>query len=219
MPLSMANILHTSFVIIRPYNTPLYVTPEDNVCHGTIFLVYQGSGKGHYDAALSYKDSTRASNITDLSVMETDIKCSCGKNSKENVLSCENRPLYATRCKNGIPCSPMCRCKNCNNPHGQRVKSSEAPTRKKRHRHTLQTDLPCSKKFASDVGEDVAHGAWSNFETLMVNEIVLTLSYSKSIHDANTVTSVYNNIHYYSNAPFCVLPLPANVIFRSKTLR
>ena len=89
----------------------------------------------------------------------------------------------------------------------------------RKDRHTLQTDLPCSKKFASDIGEDVAHGAWSNFETLTVNEIVVTLSYSKSIYDANTVTSVYNNIHCYSNAPFCVLPLPANVVFRSKTLR
>ena len=80
MPLSMANVLHVSFVIIRPYDKPLYVTPEDNVCHGTIFLVYQGSGTGHYDAAIFSKDSTGASSDTDLSVIETDIKCRCGKN-------------------------------------------------------------------------------------------------------------------------------------------
>ena len=57
MPLAMANVLHANFVILRPYDQPLYVSPEDLICHGTIFLVYQGSGTGHYDAALFLKDS------------------------------------------------------------------------------------------------------------------------------------------------------------------
>ena len=51
----------------------------------------------------------------------------------------------------------------------------------------------------------------------MVNEIAATLSYSKSSYDASNVTNVYNNIQYYSTASFCSLPLPANVVFRSKT--
>ena len=80
-------------------------------------------------------------------------------------------------------------------------------------------DLPCSKKFASSSSEDVAHGVWSNFETLVVNKIVATLSYSKSIYDASTATSVYNNVHYYSTASFCMLILPSNVVFRSKSVR
>ena len=105
-----------------------------------------------------------------------------------------------------------CASVKTDNPHVQRVKSSETPTRKKRYSHTLQMDLPCSKKFASDSGEDVVHGAWSNYE------IVVTLSYSKSMYDASSVTNVYN-IHYYSNASFCTLPLPASVVFRSKTMR
>ena len=83
----------------------------------------------------------------------------------------------------------------------------------------LQMDIPCSKKFASNSGEDIAHGVWSNFETLVVHEIVVTLSYSKSIYDVSTVTSIYNNVHYYSTAPFCMLPLPDNVVFRSKRTR
>ena len=65
MPLSMANILHLSFVIIRPYTKPLYVTSEDNICHGTIFLVYQVNVKGHYDAELSSKQSDTNTTVTD----------------------------------------------------------------------------------------------------------------------------------------------------------
>lgn len=220
MPLCMANVLHASFVIIRPYNKPLYVTPEDNVCHGTIFLVYQCSGKGHYDAALPSHATTNLT--TSAEVENVDMKCSCGKNSKGEVPSCAYRPLYASRCKcynSGVPCSVTCKCKNCNNPHGKRVKPSETSTKRKRHRHTLQMDLPCSKKFASDSGEDIADGVWSQFETLVVNEIVATLSYSKSIYDATNATIVYNKVQYYSSASFCTFPLPANVVFRIKTVK
>ncbi len=217
MALAMANALQASFVIIRPYDQPLYVTPEDNISHGTLFLVYQDSGKGHYDAALHSKQ-----NITEPTVMPSATKCSCGVNSKEDVVSCTHSPLYATRCKcykRGFSCSPLCRCKHCNNPHGQRIKSSEPSTRQKRHRHTLQIDLPCSKKFAFDSGEEVALGVWSKFETLVLYEIVATLSYSKTTYDASIAENVYNNIHYYSTASFCVHPLPTNVVFRSKTAR
>ena len=100
--------------------------PEDSICHGTIFLVYQGNAQGHYDAALPSKQKDTITTLTDSVAMEiTDIKCSCGKNSKEYVLSCVHRPLNASRCKrykNGIPCSIMCKCKN---PHGQRLKANQ----------------------------------------------------------------------------------------------
>ena len=65
MHLAMANVLHANFVI-----------PEELICHGTIFLVYQGSGSGHYDAALFLKDSAIDSSHSAVTVKE--IKCSCG---------------------------------------------------------------------------------------------------------------------------------------------
>ena len=39
MPLAMENVLHANFVIFRPCEQHLYVSPEDLICHGTIFLV------------------------------------------------------------------------------------------------------------------------------------------------------------------------------------
>ena len=78
MPLCIANILHASFVIIRPYGNPLYVTPDDNniICHVTIFFVYQGNSKGHYDAALYSKQNDANTTLSDSVVMGiTDIKC------------------------------------------------------------------------------------------------------------------------------------------------
>ena len=74
MPLAMSNTLQACFVIIRPKEYPLYVTPEENVCNGTIFLVHQRSGKGHYDAAVAVTDST-----TEVTQSSTGVvKCSCG---------------------------------------------------------------------------------------------------------------------------------------------
>ena len=39
MPLAMENVLHANFVIFRPCEQHLYVSPEDLIRHGTIFLV------------------------------------------------------------------------------------------------------------------------------------------------------------------------------------
>ena len=59
MPQPMATILHANFILFTadPQNPLRYVTPDDTPTgptHGTVFLVYNSSGPGHYDAALPY---------------------------------------------------------------------------------------------------------------------------------------------------------------------
>ena len=46
MPLAMCNVISANFVIYRPHQPPLYISTENTLNNGTIFLVY---GKGHYD--------------------------------------------------------------------------------------------------------------------------------------------------------------------------
>lgn len=131
MPLAMSNALHACFVIIRPKEPPLYVTPEYNICHGTIFLAYQRSGKGHYDAAISVTHPEVEIPSTPATV---EVKCSCGVNCKDGTTACVSKPLYATRCrcyKLGTSCSHLCKCKNCSNPYGER-KTPVAPTQRKK---------------------------------------------------------------------------------------
>ena len=46
MPLAMSNIIS---VIYRPHQPPLYISTENTLNNGTLFLVYYKDGKGHYD--------------------------------------------------------------------------------------------------------------------------------------------------------------------------
>ena len=50
--------------------------------------------------------------------------------------------------------------------------------------------MPTSKRFAEDRGETVESGMWSTFESIVLNEVHQT---------------------------FCTLPLPENIVFRSKS--
>ena len=81
VPLAISNALKASFVIFRPSKYPLYVTPEDNTSLGTMFLVYQCDGLGHYDAAIPMV--VHDPSVT-TSTPDTSTKCSCGINSKDS---------------------------------------------------------------------------------------------------------------------------------------
>ena len=51
MPLAISNALQAYLLIFRRDTTnPLYITPELDTQHTPIFLVYDPSGSGHYDA-------------------------------------------------------------------------------------------------------------------------------------------------------------------------
>ena len=80
--------------------------------------------------------------------------------------------------------------------------------------HTLQLQLPTSKKFAIDRGESLSDAIWSDFETIIVMEV----SQSSEYKDASTITKLYNDIVYYSSSLFCSCPLPHSVVFREKTI-
>ena len=68
-------------------------------------------------------------------------------------------------------------------------------------------------QFALDRGESMSAAIWSDFESIVLAEIVS--SFSEPQHDA-TILRLYNDIVYYSTAPFCIFLLPDNVTFREK---
>ncbi len=61
MPLAMATRLQSSLLIITTAlgSQPIYVTPKDSAMEGTIILVYEPIGSGHYNAALPYLRHTQ----------------------------------------------------------------------------------------------------------------------------------------------------------------
>ena len=211
MPVAMATVLQCYIVLFKTDgNNHLYVTPQVappmEAQERTIFVVYNPEGAGHYDAALTF-------NCPELKTPTT--KCNCGVN-KPHSKSCVPRDNFSSRCvclKSGKGCTALCRCKNCENPNGVRKSKVQNEKRgRKRRAHPYQMAIPASKEFASDRGENVPEGRWSEFEAIALNEITL----QNSDQDVAQILCFYNDLVYYSKAPFCIFSLPQSVIFREK---
>ena len=214
MPLAMATILQTSILIIptTSNNHPFYVTPQAGCMEGTIILVYNPTGPGHYDAALPYSSTVGQSTV---STLTTTARCRCGVNKKNSGSICSPSAVYSSRCKcylNSQPCGSQCSCKGCANPHGARIPSPKKQKRKRRL-HSLQTDIPTSKRFAVERGESLSNGSWSDFESIVLEEIMMHHQDAAAID----ITNTYNKIVYYSKSTFCNTPLQKDVVFRQKT--
>ena len=74
-------------------------------------------------------------------------------------------------------------------------------------------DFPKSKQFADSRREAIAKGTWSDFETIILYEIISTCSPD----NIDEIRKLYSDVLDYSTDSYCVLPLPSNVVFTSKT--
>lgn len=213
MPLAIATALKVSIVIIISIckHHPTYVTPLVGQPTEVIFLLYNPTGPGHYDAVIPYVYTVNAS--TKPSKKSTT--CSCGVNKNTLGKARALNLTYASRCKcylNSNPCNSNCRCKNCNNPHGQKP-FTPPDCKRKRHSHSLQLEIPSSKKFAVERGEDLPVKIWSTFETIVLSEL-------ENIEDVESldIFQLYNDIVDYSKSNFCTMLLQDEVVFRHKQL-
>ena len=197
----------------------LYVTPDTDSTLGTLFLVYTAFGAGHYDAALPfYKHPITQIPQTPPS-SSLILRCSCGINTdSQGRKSCISLPHFATCCrccKQLQSCSSLCHCKNCANPYGIKC-TTEAAAGKRKHKHrphSLQVQVPTSKQFAGERGESLSTAIWSDFETIVLMEVIST---NKEKDECDT-TKLYNDTVYYSTSMFCPIPLPPGVVFGEKT--
>ena len=214
MPLALCTALQFSMVIFSTdVRLPImYITPEIVASESTAFLVHTPQDndrltKGHYDYAVPFHSASRRP----LSQLKT-ITCRCGANRKDDTVSCKPSPFYATRCKclkESKSCTSLCRCHNCANPGG--VKPLQFTTRNKR-KHAFQQDIPSSKRFAEDRQKKISKGPWSEFESLLLNQVI-----SKFLpDDLAAITKLYNDVVYYSTSPFSIYPLPSDIVLRKK---
>lgn len=99
MPLAMATVLQTSFVIItviitttNPHNNLMYVTPLFGSIEGTVILVYNPTGSSHYDASLPYSSKV----VGQTGNMAKSKSCSCGVNKKNLQSACAPTSIYTS---------------------------------------------------------------------------------------------------------------------------
>ena len=206
MPLAMATVLQASIVIITTSSNghPIYVTPQVGSIEGIVILVYDPSGSGHYDAVVPYSNTVGQATIGQdvVSMESTAVSCRCGVNKKNIGNICAPSAVYASRCKcylKSQPCTSLCSCKDCANPNGVREPKPKGVKRSRRP-HSLQAAVPTSKRFAIDRGESLSTSIWSDFESIVLDEILLCHQEASTID----VTNIYNNIVNYSKSTFCI---------------
>lgn len=221
MPLALCTALQFYMIIFsRDARTPdMYITPEVVSNEGVCFLIHSPEGDGHYDCALpAYDFKTVKPGGDNYSKAKS---CCCGVNQKLSKDSCKPSPFYTSRCKcfkQSQPCSSLCHCKNCLNPYGRKEERIPPRNSRKKRRHECQVDIPDSKRFAESRGESISMSTWSDFEALVLSEVVKHFSENEECHTYPNITKLYNDIVYYSTSSYCIHSLPPNLVFRGKSI-
>ena len=114
--------------------------------------------------------------------------------------------FYSSRCrcfKTQKSCTSECSCIGCSNLYGSR-----------RSQHEPDKNTACKLKFLTQQRrEDLSKANWSTFENLVIHEILS----ENTLLDIDSITKIYDDIVFYSNAAYCLTTLPDEVVFRGKT--
>ncbi len=218
MPLAMANALKSNIVIFRSTSAApvTYISPRENPEY-VMFLAYTASGPGHYDSVLYTGAQT---NYLQTTYVHSDTKCRCGVNVKDKTTyACSHTSQRHSKCKclaAKQPCSNLCGCKGCTNPFGNRVVLGK----RKREPHSWQQLDCCNASFILERGQEMADGCWSDFETILLINII---QYCSNIEDlatsADEIQTTYNDIVTFVHAPYCSVQLPQTALLRKKSGR
>ena len=196
MPLAMANVLKLPMVVFSQMeNVPvLPVSPRVSIQCMPIFVAFDVSGPGHYDA-VAQVPVTSANQEGEILLSNNDQDklnksscCRCGQGAKkkqQTVTSCDK---FKSRCKcfqSVKGCSDKCQCFGCKNPYGERIQLEEtsqntAGTRKRRA-HGLTTECKSGKEFMVKRPCTVSTGRWTFLEELIVIQLLQSQLFNDDI--------------------------------------
>ena len=207
MPLAASNALCLPIVVFTSMlNFPLLaICPQDKtVSDDPLYLVYDMSFAGHYDAAQQQVNQLdqqhqdeQPMTSTNQSSNQPQLSCRCGQGAKrksKESIACRE---YKTGCKcfqTVSGCNMYCQCINCNNPYGKNVSGSELPcsSRKCRH-HENSTAALKGKSFTEIKAGGTVAVQWTMFEELVLVELILGLL-SRNKLEPQGLCSEYNYI-------------------------
>ena len=181
--LAVSNALGIPVIVFSSaHHYPIvYITPR--VCRNPtpLYVGFNQAGAGHYDAVVFNDTASNGRQSPRLSPSPSMVKCSCGRKGKhyaneERCIPIKKKYTSVTKCPclaNDRACQEYCICNNCSNPKGSRPIPVQLPMKRKRQRHARQKEkLLKSSLFAYHQKEDISPGYRTQFEYLLVAEIV-----------------------------------------------
>ena len=191
MVLTLANVLHVPITIFTSVdNMPvLCIMPTTQSVFSTqpIFLAFNQSGSGHYDAVIPQSQSSQSAPAA-----VRGQKCYCGRKLKISKDSC-----ISVRCpcfirQNG--CTKLCRCKSCQNEHGKRPPPSSTRVCQPYHEQKQPLAGRSTKSFLDDKEEDVNKGHLTQLERFILNSILVYFILNGVAVSAENLFRVYQGI-------------------------
>jgi hypothetical protein len=170
--MALSNVLKCPVVIFTSIDTypiiPL-IPRQAPLSAIPIYVAFNQSGKGHYDAIASQiQCDARVENESQS--IETSCRCGRGSNKETGKSICSD---YSSRCKcfqRIQGCSDKCGCKNCNNPYGKRVANETKTISRKRRKH--DNTPKTSGDFFADHGEEFPRNLWNDYDHFILQQIV-----------------------------------------------
>ena len=212
MPLAMANLLKLPLVVISQMESlpVIPITPRETIYCLPIFIAFDHSGSGHYDAlahitgSQSPSDCIKKPSSCDNKDTPSIEGCRCGQGARKkqpNITSCDS---FKKRCKcfqSVCGCSDTCQCIGCENPHGKKAKKEERsyPTQvgsRKRRSHELTTEGMSGKQFLlKRPHSEYNVSKWTFLEELvLIHVIQLNLTKGGSDIDIGAIASQYSQL-------------------------
>ena len=161
MPLAITNALGIPLIIMSSHP---FISLSPRKAHVLVPLVnaFDHHGSAHYDAI-------EHDPVPKVKTAPTIAGCTCGKGDKTSAKHyILKQAKYTTimRCpclKQRKACTQKCHCRNCHNPHGQRLTINSSPLRQRR-KHKWQVDIPKSMTYGMKMGEEISPGKRTVFE-------------------------------------------------------
>ena len=177
--------------LTRPYKIPR----EAPLSAVPIYVAFNQTGKGHYDAINVFQIEVDIS-----PKIQSESSCRCGQGSDKNTEKtfCTD---YSSRCKcfqKIQGCGNDCRCRNCNNPYGKRVTDEMLTISRKRRKHD---DTPkTSSIFCADHGEELPRSLWNDFDNFILQQIVYSqVAFGEDAPDYDRVYQVFVFVSKFTN--------------------
>lgn len=200
---AVSNALGLQVVIFSSaHHYPLiHITPRVCKVAVPLYVAFNQANAGHYDAVTVSDMSNTSLQGSHFSPPLMDNKrCTCGQKGKhysttERCIPVKKRYTSVSLCPclaNSQPCTSACICNNCSNPNGVKPNTNSArPKQRQRYKHVWQQTPPKSSSFAALLQEDVTRGPCTQFEYILISQIVKHLCLKRIDPDVDVIHVIY----------------------------
>jgi len=196
MPLAMANVLCLPIVFMTLMeNLPvLPITPRECIQCMPIFIAFDQSGAGHYDAVSQMQHSDSSLEVEKCNEMcNKNECCRCGQGAKKNEKDTVSCDQFKKRCKcfQGVRgCTDKCQCLGCENPYGKKInqepKQRVSTGKRKRRAAQMSSESMSGREFMGKRSCEGIVSQWTFLEELVVAQL-LQAQFPKTDIDMTTI--------------------------------